>query len=117
MSLLNINDVDFSDGTQFKVDLEELSKAQRVGTGLLVKDLIALKWKIFFQADFYDAEKVQRLFEIKTLNSFTVRFWSTKTMRVEQGIFYMSTLSATVSLVKNGVPELYKGVSFNLVEL
>ena len=113
--MIQVDGVDMPAPTDYEIDDEEISKADRNAKGLMIKESIAfkiklnLKWKMLTQSD------MSKLRRVKHANFFKVSFIDLDGIRKTK-TFYAGTLSAGKMIYKNGKVVYWDDVSMNLIE-
>ena len=114
--MLVVNGVDLPTPSEYTVDFEEISKAERNALGTMVKDVIAYKWKISCVWKALSQDEMTRLMNAQRGNSFTLSFISMEGKR-ETGEFYAGTPSASAMQYKEGKVDVWLNVKMNFIEM
>lgn len=114
--MLRADGVDLPTPSDYTVDFEEISKAERNALGTMVKDVIAYKYKINCMWNALSQDEMSKLMNAKRRNSFTLSFISMEGKR-ESGEFYAGTPSASAMQYKDGKVDMWLNVKMNFIEM
>lgn len=115
--MLRADGVDLPTPSDYTVDFEELSKAERNALGTMVKDVIAYKYKLNCVWKSLTQEEMTKLMNVKRKNSFTLDFISLDTGEKVTGYFYAGTPSASAMKFENGKVDRWLDVKMNFIEM
>lgn len=113
--MLKVDGVDIPTPTDYVVDYEEISKAERNANGTMIKEVIAYKYKLNLTWKKLTQEEMNKLMDIKNKNFFDVSFIDMYGKRVTR-TFYAGTPSAKGMDYRNGKIQYWLDVKMNLIE-
>lgn len=114
--MLKVDGVDLPTPTTYVPDFEEISKAERNANGLLIKEVIAYKYKLNVTWKMLTQAELTKLINVKRKNFFTLEFIDMDTGMPRTGTFYAGTPSANGMQYKNGRIENWLDVKMNFIE-
>ncbi|MBU5439504.1 hypothetical protein KQI42_15925 [Tissierella sp. MSJ-40] len=113
--MLIIEGVDMPTPTDYDIDDEEISKADRNANAYMLKEQVAFKYKLNLKWAMLTPEETKKLSRVKKKNSFNVSFIDLENERVTKE-FYAGTLSARGMQYKDGKILYWKDVRMNIIE-
>lgn len=114
--MLTVDGVDLPTPTSYTPDFEELSKAERNANGMMIKEVIAYKYKLNVTWKKLTQEELTILMNVKRKNFFSLEFIDMDTGRPVTGTFYAGTPTANAMEYKNGRIEHWLDVKMNFIE-
>lgn len=113
--MLKIDGVDIPTPTEYKMDYEEISDADRNANGLMIKEAITYKYKLNLAWKVLDPSEMTKLMQAKNKNFFQASFINLENRR-ETRTFYAGTPSATGMQYKNGRIVKWLDITMNIIE-
>lgn len=96
-------------------DYEEISKADRNANGLMIKEVIAYKYKLSLGWKKLEQDEMNKLMDVKNKNFFDVSFIDMYGNRVTR-TFYAGTPNAIGMDYRDGHIQYWLDVKMNLIE-
>lgn len=116
MAMLRVDGVDLPTPTSYTSDFEELSKAERNANGMMIKEVIAYKYKLSVTWKKLTQEELTMLMNVKRKNFFTLEFIDMDSGRPRTGTFYAGTPTASAMEYRNGRVDQWLDVKMNFIE-
>lgn len=113
--MLTVDGVDIPTPTDYVVDYEEISKAERNANGLMIKEVIAYKYKLNLTWKQLTQNEMNKLMNVKNKNFFDVSFIDMYGRRVSK-TFYAGTPNAKGMEYKNNKIQYWLDVKMNFIE-
>ncbi|MDD4564765.1 MAG: hypothetical protein PHE79_04740 [Eubacteriales bacterium] len=113
--MLKINGVTIPTPSDFKVGIQDISKAERAANGMMFIERIATKRKLEPSWSHLSKEETSRLFQAVSSVFFQVTYIDPEDNTVKTGTFYAGDRKAGAMDYQNGAIR-YKDISVSLIE-
>lgn len=115
MALIKINGADIPAPSEYKVGIQDISKAERNANGTMIIERIATKRKIELSWSYLNKDQLAQLFTAVSPVFFEVTYVDPQDNGLRTGTFYCGDRTCGMLDFQNGVPR-YKDIKFNLIE-
>lgn len=113
--MIKVDGVVLPTPSEFKVNIQDLSKAERNARGTIIIERIATKRKLEFVWSYLTKEQLQLILNAVSPVFFEVEYPDPQTGEMRRGTFYAGDRGVPMLDFKNGVPR-YKDLRFNVIE-
>lgn len=115
MALITIGGAEIPAPTDYQVNIQDISKAERNAKGEIIIERIATKRKIEMSWGILTQEENKILLKAVSSVFFTVKYIDPQDGGTKTGTFYCGDRTAPGIIFRNGVM-YYKNVKFNIIE-
>jgi hypothetical protein len=113
--LISIDGVSIPTPSELNVSIQDLSKAERMASGLMVIERIATKRKLEMSWNYLSKGNLSTILTAVSPVFFEVEYIDPESNETSTGTFYAGDRKAGALDYKNGVIR-YKDISFNIIE-
>lgn len=114
--MLKVNGMDIPTPSEFKVGIQDISKADRVASGQIVIDRIATKIKLEMSWNYLSPENLSMLLTAISEVTFNVTYPDPQTNSILTKRFYVGDRNVGMYSYINDTP-VYVNIGFNFIEV